>query len=673
MPTTRSRAHAPERSPSRRRPLRTRPVIALGLALAAACRPGDDPETQTARQPVTLPEPAFPMVRDADLQAGAGHDWPAFAGNLANHNFSPLSQIRRGNVHELVPAWVYSTGVEGAMEAAPIVVGNTLYSTTAGGRVFALNAATGQELWIHDPELGPVTLCCGPVNRGVAAWGDFVYVATLDARLQALHSRSGALRWEVELADPQAGHSAIMAPLAADGRVFIGVSGQHYGIRGFLAAFDAQSGEPLWRWDTIPSDEEGGWWGEGSTTDPFGTPLNRDLLDEADRVEDYPEGWRRGGGGISTTPAYDHTSGHLFVNIEGPAPVANPAARPGDNLFTGSIVALDAATGRLIWHAQYLPNDAWGLSGGSPPFLFDRGGTRYVGFAGRTGWLYVFRASDGAPILRSDNFVPQEALFARPGEGESVRMAPGLNGGNAGAPVAFDPRNGLAYVGGVHQPMVYTPGAQPFNPGELFMGGSARFPPGEEQWGTVSALNLADGHVLWQRRTPAPVHAGALATAGGLVFIGQGTGTFDALDAANGRLLWQFHTGAGVHASPASYEVAGVQYVVVAAGGSYHFGTLPGDNLVAFALATRRPPTTGPGYPAANFARHGPATPGQHGGVRQLRPEQEVELPPEPPTEPADTLDEPDGDGDPQEPAPPAGTGAPRAPTGPRPLGEPVD
>jgi alcohol dehydrogenase (cytochrome c) len=617
-------------------------TVALPLMIAVgACERERAQEPDEDRHVADAPPPpAFPPVSDSLIAAGPGSDWPAPAGNLENHNYSPLDQIHTGNVGELVPVWIYSTGIEGALEGSPVVVGNTLYATTAGGRVVALNAATGEELWTFDPEPGTVTLCCGPINRGVSAWEGNIYVSTLDARLMALDARSGQPRWEAELADPEVGYSAVMAPLAVDGRVYAGVSGQWYGIRGFLAAFDARTGEELWRWHTIPSSDDGGWHGSWETTDPFGTPLQRDIEAERGGVGGWPEGWRLGGGGVSTTPAYDRSTGRVFVNVEGPAPAIDAGLRPGDNLYTGSIVALDARTGERAWHAQYLPSDAWGLSGGSPPFLFDRDGERYVAFAGRTGWVYVFRASDGEPILRSDNFVPQEGLFTRPTGEDPVRVAPGMNGGNAGSPVSYRPDSGVVFVGGVHQPMVYSLERQSYSRGQLWLGGAVRFPPGEEHWGTVTAIDLADGHITWQRRTPSPVHSGVLATAGNLVLVGQGSGTVDAFNSANGDLLWQFSTGAGVHGSPVTYSVGGVQYIVVPAGGSHHFATPPGDNIIAFALAGRRPPVSSEPYPTASYQRRGPVV----GGQRPPPQERRDTAPPVPPGPDTASVDSPPPD-----------------------------
>lgn len=264
-----------------------------------------------------------------------------------------------------------------------------------------------------------------------------------------------------------------------------------------------------------------------------------------------------------------------------------------------------------------------------------------MAFAGRTGWLYVFDAETGQPILRSDNFVPQESLFRRTPEEGGVRVAPGANGGNAGAGVAYDPQTGTAFVPGVHQPMVYSRDPGGYQQGQLWLGGNMRFPPDEDQWGTVSAIDLADGEIRWQKRVPAPVNSHLLTTAGDLVFVGQGTGSLDAFDAATGDLLWQFDTGAGVHGGAITYSVGGVQYVAAAAGGSFHFGTSAGDDIIAFALASRRPTSSVDGYDTPAYQRGGAAQAGQQ-GVRQV----ERDSVPEPTAEP--TADDVDSQGRPQ-------------------------
>src|SRR5690606_1105316 len=289
------------------------------------------------------------------------------------------------------------------------------------------------------------------------------------------------------------------------------------------------------------------------------------------------------------TPAYEPASNTLYLGVGNPAPGFDGVIRPGDNLYTNSIVALDGDTGQLRWYFQMVPHDRSGLDAASPPFLFTLQGRRYLGHAGKTGWLYIVDAATGAPILRSDNFVPQDNLFAQPTE-EGVRIAPGVNGGSLWSPVAYSPRTGLAYVLGVHQPMLFRRTFQPKEPGRLWLGGSVLRIPGEEQWGILSAIDVATGDIRWQRRVPVPMVGGALVTAGDVLFVGQGTGYFDAIDAETGDVLWQFNAGAGVHGGPVTYAVGGVQYVAVAAGGNHHLDTPRGNAIIAFALRSVRQP-----------------------------------------------------------------------------------
>lgn len=593
--------------------------VALGIAVAA-CDGGSE-ERRREPEPGTTgvaPRPAFTVVTDAVLSSisAAGENWMIHGGAYNNQRYSSLEQITRENVTSLVPVWIYQAGIAESFTTTPVVVDNVMYITTAESHVVALNAATGEKLWEFIPELRTTRLCCGPENRGVAVWGDKVFLATLDARLIALHHRTGEVLWEREVADPEDGYSQRMAPLAYDGKVVVGVEGGLYGIRGFVAAFDAQTGDEVWRWYTIaaPDQGENGWWGEGKATDPFGTPLGRDLLFELQNRAQYPDAWRRGGGAVSTTPAYDPASGNLFLIVDGPAPSLDGRVRPGDNLYTGSIVALDGRTGQLRWYLQYLPHDRWDLSGGSPPILFQNAGRTYVGHAGKTGWFYVADAITGQPVLRSDNFVPQENLFAHAGD-EGTRMLPGANGGNDGSPTAYSPRTGLVYVTGLHQPMIYTRTYQPREESRIWTGGSFLHVPGELQWGTLSAIDPRTGQIQWQRQLPAPTSGGILVTATDLLFTGQGTGTFDAFDATTGRLLWQFQAGAGVHGSPISYMVGGVQYIAVAAGGHYQLDTQRGDAIIAFALHDMRPVTTPAGYPVPRYPRTGAL---RYGEVRQV-------------------------------------------------------
>lgn len=603
-------------------------LVSLLAASLASCR--DEPRTGAADTERDAgaehrpPAPTFAPVTDAVLTAiqAAGGEWLTYGGAYNNQRYSTLSQINRENVNALTPAWVYQTGLAESFETTPVVAGNVMYLTTAQSGVIALHAGTGQKIWEFKPEIRRTQLCCGPNNRGVSVYGDLVHVATLDARLIALDRRTGQVVWDTEVADPEDGYSLTMAPLAFDGKVFVGISGADYGLRGFVSAYDAATGELAWRWYTIPAPGEApnGWWGEWKDTDPFGTNLGRDIMAEREDSATYRDAWERGGGSVWMTPAYDPTTRTLYFSVGNPAPSLDGSVRPGDNLYTGSIVALDGRTGKLRWYFQYLPHDVWDLAPASPPILFDLDGRRYVAQAGKTGWLYVVDAASGQPVLRSDNFVPQDALFSMtsgvsddPADGRL--MIPGAHGGTHWSPIAYSPRTGLAYVLGVHQPMVYRVARQPFVEGRLWTGGSFLLPPDVPQWGTFTAVDVRTGEIRWQQRVPAPMLGAALVTAGDVVFVGQGTGTLDAFDAVTGDLLWQFNTGAGVHGGPITYAVDGVQYVAVAAGGNYQLGTPKGDDVFAFVLGDARRPAPAPAYAPVTYRRSGAI---RHGAVRQV-------------------------------------------------------
>lgn len=611
-------------------------VAATLVAIASGC--GSDREETTPERPATVQAravvPSFTAVDDAMLAGlAADSNWLVHGGDYGNRRYSTLAQITTTNVGDLVPVWIHQTGIAESFVTTPLVIDGAMYLTTPESHVVALNAATGERLWEFVPHLKKTMLCCGPENQGVAAYGDKVFVATIDGRVVALNHRSGEQVWETEIADPDDGYSQTAAPLVAGGRVFVGVGGAEYGTRGFLAALDAESGKEIWRWHSVAANsmDANGWHGEWKDTDPFGTPLSREIIEEQRMAERYREGWKRGGGAIRTTPAYDPVTDLLYVSVGGPAPSLDGVIRPGDNLHTGSVVALDARTGALQWAFQYLPHDLWDLSGGSAPFLFSSGGRKLLGLAGKTGWVYVVDATNGQPVIRSDNFVPQENLFAHPTEA-GIRMLPGANGGNPGAPVSLSAQTGLLYVPALHQPMIYSRGYQPWEKGRLWVGGSFRLVPEEPPSGILSAIDPASGEIRWQRQVPAPMTGGALTTGGGLLFVGQGTGTLDAFDATTGDLLWQFHSGAGVSGSPVTYQIDGVQYVAIAAGGHYQLNTPRGDAVIAFTLHGKRPARPLATYKEPRYQRSGPAV---YGAARQV-PAAQVErrdalpaLPPE--------------------------------------------
>jgi PQQ-dependent dehydrogenase (methanol/ethanol family) len=491
-----------------------------------------------------------------------GSSWPSYGRDYSNQRYSPLSQITPVNIKDLKPAWHYATGIRQPFEASPVVVNDIMYVSTPLNHVIALDAKSGRKLWEHAESLGTTIHCCGPVNRGVAVYAGRVYTGTLDGRLVALDARTGAKVWDVRIADNERGYAVDAAPVAADGKVIVGLSGAEYGIRGRVSAYDAATGAEVWQFFTIPSPEEGGWWGKWSATDPFGVPLHRDLARERADSARYAETWRVGGGSVWRAPAIDAALGLVIFAVGNPSPDLDGSVRPGDNLYTNSIVALDLASGRLKWSFQELPHDVWDLDAASPVVLVDLPGpggkpVAAVAQAGKTGWVYVLERATGRPIRRSEAFVPQENIFAQP-TASGVRMLPGANGGSEWSAPAYSRETGYLYVLGLHQPMYYKTKYQRLQPPALWLGGIF-VATGEAQYGLFSAVDLSTGKIAWQSRMTDPMIGGALATAGGVVFTGTKDQRFVAFDAKSGRERWREHAPAGVIAPPITNPVDGPQ------------------------------------------------------------------------------------------------------------------
>ena len=414
-----------------------------------------------------------------------------------------------------------------------------------------------------------MAICCGQVNRGLAIYGTNVYLATLDARLVALDRRTGDQRWNIAVADPAEGYSLNMAPIAAAGKLLVGAAGGDFGARGFLDAYDPNTGKRVWRFWTVPSPEEGGWWGRWAATDPYGEPLNRDITREKRDSARYADAWRRGGAAVWTTPAYDPALGLVIFTTGNPAPM-DGATPPGDNLYSTSLVAVDVTTGRLRWYYQMVPHNIWDYDAATPPVLLDltRGGktVHLAAHAGKTGWVYVVNRRTGAPVLRSEPLIPLENLFPPPTL-QGVRTSPGDRGGSNWPPAAYSPETGLFYVQASYAPMTFLidsaeAAKRPEN-GEL--PAMAKFHQLEKiESGTFSAVDPATGRIRWQRKTGDHLaYGGALATAGGLVFFSEKDGYLNALDAESGRTLWRYRVHDRVLGSPIAFAVDGQQRIAV--------------------------------------------------------------------------------------------------------------
>jgi alcohol dehydrogenase (cytochrome c) len=521
-------------------------------------------------------------------------DWPTYGGNDWSQRWSTLTQITTANVSHLVPRMVFQTGTSklGSFENTPIVVGGTMYVTTPNSEaIIAYDLKTRKQLWRHEPKVGTVIACCGPVNRGAAVGGGNVFVGTLDGRVLALDARNGEVKWEVEVADPSGGYSITMAPLIVGENVIAGVSGGEYGIRGHLTAYNMTTGKQAWRWYSIPApkgdptyDEKApnGWWGTWAPK-AEDADLHRDIAKEKADSAKYADAWKNGGGGVWTTPAYDKETNTIFATVGNPSPDLDGSVRPGDNLYTDAMVAIDARTGKTKWYYQTVPHDVWDLDATSPSVVTMLNGKKVVLHAGKTGWLYIVDAATGKLVRKSENFVPHENIFALP-TAKGTRMLPGANGGSEWSPISVNPRLGYAFVAGLHQPMNYITHTAPWEKGRLWLGSAFVAIPGEDQYGLFSAIDLKTGKIAWQNKVPQPMMGGSLSTAGGLTFTGEGNGNFNAYDSRSGKLLWQFNAGAGCNAAPMTFTHGGEQFIAVACGGNFQLSYPLGDAVMVFGL-----------------------------------------------------------------------------------------
>ena len=566
--------------------------------------------------------PFLLLVSPATAQSSAG--WPLHGHDLGGQRFSPLAAIDTGNVRRLVPKWTYHSGVTATFQATPIVLDDVMYVSLPFSGVVALDAATGRERWRYTHVSRVEKPCCGPANRGVAVAGGLVYVGTIDGRLVALDAATGKVRWDVTVADYRGiteaaeeltaddplsrvaatgstGVGISAAPLVADGKVFVGIAGVGYGLHpdaglavvgvagqygrpGLMAAFDAKTGAPVWHWNVTGPR----WEGRFRQATPDGVPLQRQVSAERAAAPSHRDAWRYGGGSIYATPVVDSARGLLIFGTGNPSPQMADDSRPGDNLYTSSLVALDLATGKLRWHYQQVPHDRWGYDVASSPILLDvvvAGRTvPAVAQASKTGWVFVHDRRTGALLFKSEPFVPQRNLFTPPQPGHGVVVAPGIAGGANWSPSAYDPVHRLFFVAALHLPTRYVAREARRPDGSVLHYASTQNTG--EAWGTLTALDLAaGGRRRWQVRTDEPLVGGVLATAGGLVFSGAGRGRFAAFDALTGRERWSTQCAAGVNAPPVAYLSSGRPYVAVAVGGNALFGFTQGDMIMAFGLA----------------------------------------------------------------------------------------
>ena len=382
-----------------------------------------------------------------------------------------------------------------------------------------------------------------------------------------------------------------MAPTAVNGKILIGTNGGEYGIRGFVKAYDAKDGKLMWTFDTIPENSVGVW----ATTDATGRDEHRDIAAEKAALAKDGDPYKTLGGGVWQNPSIDSATKRIYFVVGNPSPDLDGSVRPGDNLYTDSLVSLDLDTGKYVCHFQYIPHDVWDLDAVSPTVLVNaRGQVRQDdpgGDARRQDRLRLRQRPQGLqphPLLRADG-VDQKDRWTlptptKPLDPNAARMFPGANGGVEWSPIATDPNHGIAYAINLHQPMTYTVANSPYPDGKLWLGGAFTVMPGEESFGNVTAVDYNTGKIAWQVKTPQPMIGGILATAGGLVFTGEANGGSRPMIERTGNLLWQFEAGAGVNAPPSSYMVGGKQYVVVGAGGNAQIDSKRGNTIIAFTI-----------------------------------------------------------------------------------------
>ncbi|HVB85852.1 MAG TPA: PQQ-dependent dehydrogenase, methanol/ethanol family [Candidatus Dormibacteraeota bacterium] len=500
-------------------------------------------------------------------------DWLTYGGNYASQRFSRLAQINTKNVSQLKVAWIYQPSRAVAnVETSPIVVDGVMYVTEPPSTVTAIDARTGLRLWSWSPKMPDHLVLIGLYgnSRGVAILDKTVYVGTADAHLVALDAKTGGVKWDVHVADNRFGYSMSGPPLAIDGKVIVGTGGSEAAVRGLLDCYDAKTGKRLWRLWTVPRLGEPGAdsWGPGASQSAGGTT------------------WNNG--------SYDPATNTIYWGTGNPAPDFNDDDRPGDNLYTCSLLAIDANTGKIKWHFQFSPHENHDWDSAEPPVLFDAkigGKLRHlVALANRNAFYYVLDRDTGE-FITGVPFAKEtwaKGLDAKgrpilnpnqqPTLGQGTLVYPSITGAVDWPSPSYSPDTGLFYVSAHETGAYYIKGTGEIEPGApkgIVGGGGVKALAGDQSYGAIRALVATTGKLRWQYKLFSTAWVGTLATAGGLVFSGSDEGNFFALDASTGKPLWQFYMGHGLRSNPVTYALDGKQYVFVTAGNAYVTFTLP--------------------------------------------------------------------------------------------------
>ncbi len=493
--------------------------------------------------------------------------WLNYGRNYAGWRYSELRQINTANVTQLTPQWIFQTGVAGKFEGTPLVFDRMMFVTAPENHAYALDLLTGRQIWHYYKALPlGVSICCGKVNRGFAVLGNKLFKVNLEARLLALDYKTGNVLWETEIDSIKRGYSGTVAPLVIKNMVLVGVAGAEYGVRGFIDAYDADTGKRVWRFWTVAGPGEPGneTWGGDS--------------------------WKYGGGSTWVTGTYDPELNLTYWGTGNPGPDWNGDVRPGDNLYTDAVVALDADTGKLKWHFQFTPHDVHDWDAISDPTLLDtvvRGQKiKALVQANRNGFFYTLDRANGKFFLArpytkvtwADAIDPKGRPILIAGQDpteDGNKSCPSIGGGHNWQATAFSPQTGWYYFTSTDGCQIYYKTDQEFREGQLYTGSTGGPIPLEPTTGAVIAVDPGSGDIKWRFDSVTPPTSGLLATAGGLVFAGDREGYFIALNAKSGKVLWKFQTGGTVIAPPITYQFEGKQFIAVAAGQSMMTFALP--------------------------------------------------------------------------------------------------
>ncbi len=542
--------------------MKSRSALILIFLGALALTPG---VAQQEQSPVS----AVPLVNADDLLAKpVGSNWPSYNGDYTGRRYSLLNQINAANVEQLHAAWVFHPGNSQRLEATPVVIGGIMYVTSAND-VFALDARAGRVLWHYTRPVSSGLLddAASHKNRGVAVWKDSVYLLTDDAHLLRLDARSGGLIWDVEYADKTKHYGATSAPLAVKDEIIVGTSGGDSGVRGFVSAYDALTGKQKWRFWTIPGPGE-----FGSSSWPGKAYLY--------------------GGATTWLPGtYDPDLNLLYWTTSNAAPDFVGDSRPGDDLYTACVLALDPDSGKLKWYFQFTPHDLYDYDANETPVLVDvqeNGTTRHLLVqANRNGFFYVLDRTNGkflqaTPFVEKLNWATgidssgRPQLSGRIPTAQGTYICPGIEGATNWFSPSYNPSTGLFYFMALESCNIFFAKPKPFTRGETYYNTGTKRVPGESSQKILLAFSVPDGKAVWRypQTGDGGSWGGTMTTAGGLVFFADDADSFEAVDAASGRSLWHFNTGQQISASPMTYAINNIQYVAIAAGSDVFSFTL---------------------------------------------------------------------------------------------------